>query len=572
MTEEAGIVDRDGRGLGVVAADLDDDGRVDLFVANDMSANYLFMNQGGFRFEERAHEAGVAANSGGGYQAGMGVACGDLDGDGRPDLAVTNFYGESTSYFRNLGQGLFADQTAASGLKAPSRSLLGFGVAMLDANNDGLLDLLTANGHVLDGRPLFPWKMPLQLLVGGPPGRLTEVSREAGPPFETPHIARGLAAGDLDNDGRIDAVVQCQDEPSVYLRNRSEGGHFLILGLEGTRSNRDGIGATVAVVGSDGRRQRCSGPAAGATSRRRPRSSTSAWARRRRSIGWRCAGRPARSTGSTASPPTRAIGSARGRRNPSPCPVTTPRVGASHKAIGKRGGMILPSPAGEGGRYGRMRVTGSQGPRPRARSWNAKPLIRPFGHLLPRGEGEAPPRRHLVTRTAPIARRERAWHPGPMRGPARLFVSGGPSRGWNTRPGRTTKMGHHANRRDFLKQAALTGAVSPLLRTATAQTARSSPNEKVRFACIGVGGKGESDTRDAGRHGEIVALCDVDDDRLQKMAEKFPDAKKYYDYRKMLEEIGEKIDAVTVSTPDHPTPRPASWPCGWASTASPRSR
>jgi predicted dehydrogenase len=118
-------------------------------------------------------------------------------------------------------------------------------------------------------------------------------------------------------------------------------------------------------------------------------------------------------------------------------------------------------------------------------------------------------------------------------------------------------MGHHANRRDFLKQAALTGAVSPLLRSATAQTARSSPNEKVRFACIGIGGKGDSDTRDAGRHGEIVALCDVNDDRLQKMAEKFPNAKKYYDYRKMLEDLGEKIDAVTVSTPDH-THAPAS--------------
>src|SRR5918998_1416176 len=113
------------------------------------------------------------------------------------------------------------------------------------------------------------------------------------------------------------------------------------------------------------------------------------------------------------------------------------------------------------------------------------------------------------------------------------------------------KMGHHANRRDFLKQAALAGAVSPLLRTATAQTARPSPNEKVRFACIGIGGKGDSDTRDAGRHGEIVALCDVNDDRLQKMAKKFPNAKKYYDYRKMLEDLGEKIDAVTVSTPDH---------------------
>ena len=148
--------DRDGRGLGVVAADLDDDGRIDLFVANDMSANFLFRNLGGFRFEETAAESGVATNAAGGYQAGMGVACGDLDGDGRPDLAVTNFYGESTTFYRNLGGGLFADQTAAIGLAAPSRYLLGFGVAFLDANNDGRLDLATANGHVNDLRPNVP--------------------------------------------------------------------------------------------------------------------------------------------------------------------------------------------------------------------------------------------------------------------------------------------------------------------------------------------------------------------------------------------------------------------------------
>ena len=116
VTAEAGIVDRDGRGLGVVAADLDGDGRIDLFVANDMTANFLFHNLGGFRFEEVGHSAGVAANADGRYQAGMGIACGDLDGDGRPDLAVTNFYGESTTFFHNLGHGLFADHTAAVGL------------------------------------------------------------------------------------------------------------------------------------------------------------------------------------------------------------------------------------------------------------------------------------------------------------------------------------------------------------------------------------------------------------------------------------------------------------------------
>ena len=115
VTAAAGFVDPDGRGLGVVAADLDDDNRIDLYVANDMSANYLFHNLGGFRFEETAFHAGAAANSSGSFQSGMGIACGDLDGDGRPDLAVTNYYGESTTLFHNLGGGLFADDTAAIG-------------------------------------------------------------------------------------------------------------------------------------------------------------------------------------------------------------------------------------------------------------------------------------------------------------------------------------------------------------------------------------------------------------------------------------------------------------------------
>src|SRR5262249_39917633 len=147
-TAPAGILDRDGRGLGVIAADLDDDNRVDLFVANDMTANRLFHNLGGLKFEEIGHPAGVACNAEGDYQAGMGVACGALDGDGRPALAVPNFCGESSTFYHNLGRGLFADATAAIGLKAPSRFLLGFGITFLDVDNDGALDLATANGHI----------------------------------------------------------------------------------------------------------------------------------------------------------------------------------------------------------------------------------------------------------------------------------------------------------------------------------------------------------------------------------------------------------------------------------------
>ena len=254
-TAEAGIVDRDGRGLGVVAADLDEDGRIDLFVANDMTANLFFHNKGGLKFEEIGHLAGVASNADGGYQAGMGVACGDLDGDGRPDLAVTNFFGESTTFYRNLGGAMFADATSAAGLKAPSRFLLGFGAVFLDVDNDGRLDLATANGHIHDLRPKIPYPMPAQLLVGGPEGRLTDVTHRVGGPWDVPRIGRGLAAADLDNDGRLDLLLVAQNTPLAYFHNQTgREGHFLTLRLEGTRSNRDAVGARVTVT-ADGRRQ-----------------------------------------------------------------------------------------------------------------------------------------------------------------------------------------------------------------------------------------------------------------------------------------------------------------------------
>jgi enediyne biosynthesis protein E4 len=255
VTTGSGFVDLDGRGLGVVAADLDDDNRIDLYVANDMSANYLFRNQGGFRFEEVGELAGVAASTEGLYKAGMGIACGDLDGDLAPDLAVTNFFGESTSFFRNLGHGLFVDQTAAVGLQAASRPLLGFGAAFADFNNDGWLDLLTTNGHVSDARPKIPWMMPFQLLIGGPGCRLTDVSERAGAPFRELHLGRGLAIGDLDNDGSLDAIVINQNQPMVYLHNRSEqAGHFVRFRLVGDRSNRDGVGGRVTITAGGRRR------------------------------------------------------------------------------------------------------------------------------------------------------------------------------------------------------------------------------------------------------------------------------------------------------------------------------
>ena len=149
----------------------------------------------------------------------MGVACGDFDGDGRLDLAVTNFFGESTTLYHNHGGGIFSDRSAAAGLAAPTRFVLGFGLAALDANNDGRLDLAQANGHVDDYRPTLPYAMPAQLFLGDGAGRLVDVSDRAGPPWQILRVGRGLAVGDMDNDGRIDVLIVSENAPLALLRN-----------------------------------------------------------------------------------------------------------------------------------------------------------------------------------------------------------------------------------------------------------------------------------------------------------------------------------------------------------------
>jgi hypothetical protein len=257
VTAQAGIVDRDGRGLGVVAADLDEDGLIDLFVANDSTANYFWHNLGGMRFEEAATSAGVASNAHGAFQPGMGVAVGDLNADGLPDLAVTNFYGESTTFFQDIGKGVFTDRTTAIGLAAPSRYFLGFGIVLFHANNDGRLDLAQANGQVEDKRPLFPFDMPGLLMIGEDQRRLDDVTANSGPVWSVPRVGRGLAAGDLDNDGRLDLVLIPQNAPLVFLRNQTArtSGHAVSFLLAGIQSNRDAVGAVVTLT-AGGRRHR----------------------------------------------------------------------------------------------------------------------------------------------------------------------------------------------------------------------------------------------------------------------------------------------------------------------------
>ena len=323
MTEEAGIVDRDGRGLGVVAADLDGDGKIDLFVANDTTANYFFRNRGGFRFAEQGLESGLATSAGGGYLAGMGVACGDFDGDGRLDLAVTNFFGESTTLYHNHGGGIFSDRSAAAGLAAPTRFVLGFGLAALDANNDGRLDLAQANGHVDDYRPDDPLRDARAALPGRRRGQARSTSRTApGRPGKSP----GWGADWPSATSTTTAASTCSSSPRTprwpcfTIRPRPQN-HFLMLALEGTTSNRDAVGARVAVTARGGPRSPC-GSAEAAISRRATPVFTSAWDRPGRSIASRSHGPRAAATAIKASRRTPGTGCARGTRPPSPLPAS----------------------------------------------------------------------------------------------------------------------------------------------------------------------------------------------------------------------------------------------------------
>jgi enediyne biosynthesis protein E4 len=254
VSQTAGFTDDYGHGLGVVAADFDDDNRIDLFVANDGTANFLFRNKGGFQFEDIALTSGVAGSAQGGYQAGMGVAAADLDGDGRLDFLVTNLYLEGTTLYHNMGQGMFADHSALSGILASTRYLLGFGIGVMDVTNDGRPDVVITNGNMNDFRPSYPYRMPTRLYEGCPEGRLVDVSDQAGAPWAVPRLGRGLATGDLDNDGRPDLLVMGQNEPLAYFHNQTDHpGHFVTFRLEGTRSNKDGIGARVVVTTAQGR-------------------------------------------------------------------------------------------------------------------------------------------------------------------------------------------------------------------------------------------------------------------------------------------------------------------------------
>jgi hypothetical protein len=249
VSESSGIGAPAGNGLGLAIADFDDDGKLDIFVANDKTPNLLWHNLGGMKFEEVGLAWGVALNESGLLRAGMGVAAGDHDGDGRVDLLVTNYYEEGSTLYRNAAPGRFEVATARAGLLVPSRSKLGFGTGFVDADSDGRLDLFVANGHVNDVRPLgIPYAMEPQFFWNVGQGRFREVSNDAGPYFGKPALGRGAAFGDVDNDGDADIVVTHLDRPPALLVNETERrGRVLRLTLIGKAPGQTPIGAKVMV-------------------------------------------------------------------------------------------------------------------------------------------------------------------------------------------------------------------------------------------------------------------------------------------------------------------------------------
>ena len=245
-------------GFGVVATDYDDDGRADLFVANDTNPNFLFRNLGSRKFESVGLLSGVALSGDGRAQAGMGVDSGDVDGDGRLDLYVTNFAHDNDALYRNLDGGQFEDVSRAAGIDAPSFVRMGWGVVFFDADHDGDLDLFTANGHIHPNVDDFPdlaetFAQRNQLFLNDG-GRFSDVSATAGSGLAVRKVSRGLAAGDLDGDGDMDLLVSNMDDMPTLLENRLEPRSWIAFRIDRPGRNRFGIGAKVTIE-AGGRKQ-----------------------------------------------------------------------------------------------------------------------------------------------------------------------------------------------------------------------------------------------------------------------------------------------------------------------------
>jgi enediyne biosynthesis protein E4 len=255
VTAKAGIGGATGYGLTAVAADFDDDGWPDLYVACDSVSSLLFRNNHDGTFGEEGLERGAALNEDGGEQAGMGIAIGDYNLDGRLDIFKTHFAEDTSVLYRNQGKGNFLDVTTRAGLAVETRYVC-WGAGIEDFDNDGLPDIFVVSGHVYPEiqkhLPEFPHKTPRYVFRNLGEGKFEELLEQAGPAVSAPHASRGAAFGDFDNDGDVDILVMNQNEPPSLLRNDVTGGHhWLKVKLVGTKSNRSAIGARVTAKYGD---------------------------------------------------------------------------------------------------------------------------------------------------------------------------------------------------------------------------------------------------------------------------------------------------------------------------------
>jgi hypothetical protein len=257
VSKSAGVDDARGYyGLGVAWSDLNDDGRPDLFVADDSTPNYLYRNDGNGHFTDVSYISGTAVSEDGGEMAGMGVAICDYNHSGRFSIYITNFEDQSNSLYRNDGNLAFTEAATAAGIGAITVPYLGWGTGCVDFDNDGWPDLFVVNGHVYPqvdalaaGAKYRERKLVFQ---NNRDGTLSDINDLAGPALRVPQPSRGAAFGDLDNDGRIDVVVENIDGAPLVLHNDSTGtNHWITLQLIGTRSNRLAIGAKVRVLSGD---------------------------------------------------------------------------------------------------------------------------------------------------------------------------------------------------------------------------------------------------------------------------------------------------------------------------------
>jgi hypothetical protein len=267
VTEKAGLVNPDGKSLGLVLADLNNDGWTDIFIANDTQRNFLYINKGDGAFQDVTYSSGAGFSETGKPEAGMSADAADLTGNGRMDLYVSHLDYELNRLYKNNGDGTFADATISSGLAQTNRLNSSFGARFFDWDNDGWRDLLVINGHILDNIPVYHPDVThaevkkLYRNTGG--GHFTDATATQPAAFLAPKVGRGLAVGDYDNNGTLDFLVNNNGEGAQLFRNdgghgRASGkgadgsrNHWLGIRLIGTKSNRDGTGARLTLVAGE---------------------------------------------------------------------------------------------------------------------------------------------------------------------------------------------------------------------------------------------------------------------------------------------------------------------------------